>query len=487
MSPTDFSHGVHYTPANIARSKVIPVHDLESFGITYIRLQSVDLINNVRYRVIPITYFKKLLSSARPGITVAKAALGLVYLNMAEGFSAIGEYLYVADLDTLRICPHEEGHATVMGYFQEKAPIAGSKVDVDICPRSILRRIEEWINREAASHSIQFLVGIEHEFILLKETSPVPIASNIHNWSRSEALRTGSVESKIMREISDALLGAGVEVQMYLPEAAPGQYEVVTGPLTPLACADAAIFTRETISDIAAKHGLRATFAPRVYMDSCGSSSHVHLSVHSTSSSSEAASPGRLTATEESFLSTLLEHLPSITHLTLPIPASYKRVQDGAWSGGTYVCWGTENREAPIRFTNAHSRTSRNFEMRFVDGTSSPYLALAAIIGAGLEGIKTKAKLMLGDCSYLPSKPDVLNTVSAAQMNEEDRKKLGITKRLPLSWEEARDKFKSDPMMVKLFGEEFVEKYLSVNKVLAEALAQDKDEAAELTRLVEFY
>lgn len=72
-----------------------------------------------------------------------------------------------------------------------------------------------------------------------------------------------------MEEIADALLASGIELLMYHAEAAPGQYEFVTGPLPPLEAADAVVLTRETIYNIAAKHGLRATLAPRIYEDNC--------------------------------------------------------------------------------------------------------------------------------------------------------------------------------------------------------------------------
>ena len=72
-----------------------------------------------------------------------------------------------------------------------------------------------------------------------------------------------------MEEIADALQASGIELLMYHAEAAPGQYEFVTGPLPPLEAADAVVLTRETIYNIAAKHGLRATLAPRLYDDSC--------------------------------------------------------------------------------------------------------------------------------------------------------------------------------------------------------------------------
>ena len=73
---------------------------------------------------------------------------------------------------------------------------------------------------------------------------------------------------------------------------------------------------------------------------------------------------------------------------------------DGAWSGGTYVCWGTDNREAPIRLCNATSPASRNFEVKCVDGTSNPYLAFEGLMADGMEGgVKTNRALEVRDCS----------------------------------------------------------------------------------------
>ena len=119
--------------------------------------------------------------------------------------------------------------------------------------------------------NLSFLIGVESEFILLKQTNPTIEAVNNHGYSNSPALPSGSVEAKVLEEIADALNTAGIELQMYHTEAAPGQYEVVTGPLGPLQAADALVHTRETIYNVASKHGLRATFAPRVFMDSCTS------------------------------------------------------------------------------------------------------------------------------------------------------------------------------------------------------------------------
>ena len=231
------------------------------------------------------------------------------------------------------------------------------------------------------------------------------------------------------------------------------QYEMVTGPLSPLESADALVHTREIITHTAAKHGLRATFAPRIYMNSAGSSTHTHISVHSRHNSKTA---DRLSSYERFFLSSVLAHLPALLALTYPTPASFKRMADGIWAGGTYVCFGTEHRDAPMRITNFSSPPSRNFEMRVVDGTANPYLVLAGVLGAGLAGILNQVELEMQDCGLK----------SAAHMTEEERRALGITQRMPLSWEESRRKFQESKFMKEeIFGEEFVEKYLSVNKV----------------------
>ena len=117
---------------------------------------------------------------------------------------------------------------------------------------------------------IEFLVGFESEFILLEDTHPIK-AVNQHGWCNSLGLPSGSKESTVLEEIADALEAAGIELQMYHPEGAPGQYEVVTGPLPPLQAVDALIHTRETIFNTASKYGLKATFAPRVFLDNCWS------------------------------------------------------------------------------------------------------------------------------------------------------------------------------------------------------------------------
>lgn len=180
--------------------------------------------------------------------------------------------------------------------------------------------------------------------------------------------------------------------------------------------------------------------------------------------------------------------------MTLPLPASYQRVADGIFSGGTYVSWGTDNREVPVRLTNATEPASRNFEMKMLDGTASPYFALSAILGAGLAGIERGVELTTKDCSGL----------SAAQRGEEGRKALGITQRVPGNWVEARTHLKENEVLANLLGPSVVEKFLSVTAVsyisldrtqslfgilqaMAKGLETPEDESARMSLLVENY
>jgi len=145
--------------------------------------------------------------------------------------------------------------------------------------------------------------------------------------------------------------------------------------------ADALVHTREVIYNIAAKHGLACHFRTTNIHERCRKVQHTtNISVHSVMSRKIISN---YQTVEKSFLAGIMIHLPSLPALTLPIPASYKRVKDGVWSGGTYVCWGMENRESPVRLTNLASPSSRRFEMCFVDSTANPHLVLAGILSAG--------------------------------------------------------------------------------------------------------
>lgn len=144
---TNIAYGVVYTPQTVQKPAidVAEVLRLKNSGvIKYVRVQWVDLTNTVRFRILPISYFLKLCTdTARPGVCLTYATLGIIGIHLNPLFVGTGEYIYVIDLSSFRFCTYAPGHAVVMGFFQEKLPSPSGNLTVDLCPRTILKGIVE--------------------------------------------------------------------------------------------------------------------------------------------------------------------------------------------------------------------------------------------------------------------------------------------------------------------------------------------------------
>jgi glutamine synthetase len=191
-----------------------------------------------------------------------------------------------------------------------------------------------------------------------------------------------------------------------------------------------------------------------------GTSAHTHISVHSTSqppAKTPAANPNTnkkttMTPLERSFLQSLLEKLPSSTAFTMPTEASYDRIQDRIWSCGTYACWGIDNREAAVRLTGPPG--GHHFEVRSVDGTANPHIAIATLLGLGLIGIEKGLELRIEEVDD-----------SAVDLSADERERKRIFGRFERALSAARDLARKDEVINDILGKEFVEKYLSVKEV----------------------
>ena len=185
-----------------------------------------------------------------------------------------------------------------------------------------------------------------------------------------------------------------------------------------------------------------------------GSGAHTNISIHSDTFQGEKSPKApTLTPIESVFLQSVLDNLQGICAFSLPTVASYARMADGVWSGGTYVSWGTENREAPIRVGG--SPGSRRFEVRCVDGTANPYLYLASILAAVVHGLDAGKTLSVAETLDI-----------AASLGKEKREELGVgERRLPLKLEEAREYLDKNAVLRGGLGDNFVTKYLAVNEV----------------------
>ena len=212
-------------------------------------------------------------------------------------------------------------------------------------------------------------------------------------------------------------------------------------------------------------HVSKAYLAPRIrssnYFIAGRTGAHSHVSIHSTAQLPANPPPENpnsnkdtsLTPLERSFLQSLLENLPSSTAFTLPTAASYDRVRDGIRSCGTYACWGEDNKEVAVRLAGPPG--SHHFEVRTIDGTANPHIALATVLGLGLIGVQKGLELKI----------EAVLDGPAGLLSAEERMKCGIVGRLPDTLSAARDAARKDTTMSDVLGQEFVEKYLIVNEV----------------------
>ena len=245
-------------------------------------------------------------------------------------------------------------------------------------------------------------------------------------------------------ELVAALSAQGLTVEQFHPEYALAQLELSVAPNDPVGAADDVVLLRDTVRQVSATQGLRASFAPTVDPNGAGSGAHLHLSVHDSEGSAMAGGSGPYGMHEvgAAFLAGVLRELPALCAVGAAHPTSYLRLQPSRWAGA-WQCWGRETREAALRLVTGVSGTqtqAANAEVKCFDATGNPYLVVGAVIAAGLAGVAEKL--------VLP--PDI--TGDPAGLSDTQRRELGIT-RLPTTLSEAADAFAASRVLAEAMGE----------------------------------
>lgn len=138
---SDIDYGVEYTPLTVDAGTLSDApRTLEDLGVKFVRIHWLDLCSQLSCHILPLPYFNKVLKSSRCGVALPKVVFTMVESIPAEGCSAEGDYLIVMDRSSLRLCGYAPEHASLFGFFQEKASIDG-RLDVPLCPRTNLKRI----------------------------------------------------------------------------------------------------------------------------------------------------------------------------------------------------------------------------------------------------------------------------------------------------------------------------------------------------------
>ncbi|CAO2647166.1 Nn.00g080880.m01.CDS01 [Neocucurbitaria sp. VM-36] len=426
----------------------IPQHIKELLGISikFVRFQYIDYSGILRCRILTAAFCLDQDKHVK-FVGTGPAALYASYVDGTDTTPVAAACRLVPDWSSFQVCTYAARHASVMCHIFETLNSFGFKR----CPRTCLSKVLQIAEEEL---HCTFLGGYEVEVVFMdKSKSPYEPVKNVVEWSLMEGLRGRPVE--ILEEIADCLEAANISVQQLHTEGSQGLFEITTGPLKLMQATDALIFTHETIKTICDKHGLVATCFPKPSAAKGLVGQHLHLSIQSTGDSPIQQ------MNVDSYVAGILKHLRAICAFALPSHDSYTRVQDRRGTNGTWVTWGTEFRDVPLRKIE-----STHWEIRCIDGTANMYLTIAALIAAGVDGIRSNQELIWGDSQESPS-----------LMSSSMRENLGITQRLPLTLKEAIEAIETDPTLSSILSQDLVERYAKIKREEAVSLEKMTPEA----------
>ena len=410
-------------------------------NIKYIRMMFTDMLGMLKNVEIPVTRLEDALSNQV-----------MFDGSSIEGFVRIFEadmFLH-PDLDTFLVLSWENTTYGKVARFicDVYQPGEGGKhIPFEGDPRGVLKRnLEEMKKRGYKA----FNCGIEPEFFLFKlnEKGEVnyPLEFNDHGGYFDLAPVDSAEDCR--RDIVLELQKIGFVIEAAHHEVSTGQHEINFQFNSAVEAADMVQTFKLVVKNIARRHGLHATFMPKPVEGINGSGMHVNCSLVTNEGKNaffDENTPNQLSQVALNWISGIIAHAKGFCFITNPIVNSYKRIVPG-FEAPCYISWSDSNRSTMIRIPAARGKKTRT-EVRSVDVAANPYLALAAILRAGLDGID-------GNCKEVPAIYENLYKCTDAE-----RKALGVDS-LPASLEEAIIAFNADPLMSEAMGPHITEKFV---------------------------
>ena len=359
----------------------MPEHDavqtlserLAAQGVHTLLVQFTDLHGVAKGKWVPLEHLADVLGTGAGFAGPSIWGTGLGRTGPRSEYYARGDAL------TARALPWMAGYARIVGDgFVDGEPF-------DACPRQVLKRA---VGRLAA-RGWTLQTGIEPEFFLLRRDAggqwqPVDMADRLDKPSYD--LKSLPRQAPFMRALHEALRGCGLDVLQLDHEDAHGQFEVNFRHADALTSADHVMLFKQAAHAIAEAHGAVFSMMPKPFANQPGSGLHFHVSLWSQARCLFASDDGDLSALGRQFMAGVLHHAAALCAIAAPTVNSYKRLVVGESLSGTswapaYVAHGPNNRSAMVRTLPCR------FEWRVPDASANPYLATAALIAAGLDGI----------------------------------------------------------------------------------------------------
>ena len=410
---------------------------VEEEDVSFVRLQFTDILGTMRNMAITTSKLEDALDN------------GCMFDGSSiKGFVGIEEsdlYLH-PDLDTFTIFPWRPHHGKVARLICDVYKPDGTRLESD--PRRILQDAV----KEAADLGYTFEVGPECEFFLFNtDERGTPVIDPHDNAGYFDLAPLDNGEN-CRREICLTLEEMGYVVESSHHEMAPGQHEITFRYDDALKTADRIVTFRTVVKTIAKRNGLHATFMPKPMEGQNGSGMHFTMSLKKDGKNvfCNETDKGKLSDTAYKFIAGLLKYTPDMACLTNPTVNSYKRFIPG-YEAPCYISWSESNRSLLVRVPSSRKGNDARVELRSPDPTANPYLAIAACLRAGLNGIK--------DNEELPPSIDV----NIYKLSDKEREYLGI-KSLPISLNEAIRIGRKSEFIDELLGAKFAESYFAAKE-----------------------
>jgi glutamine synthetase len=410
----------------------------EEENVKFIRLQFTDILGTIKNVEIPVSQLEKALDNKM-----------MFDGSSIEGFVRIEESdmnLY-PDLDTWVVFPWtaEKGKVARLIcdiYMPDGTPFGGD-------PRANLKRV---LGEMKELGFTNFNLGPEPEFFLFKlDQNGEPTLELNDNGGYFDLAPTDLGEN-CRRDIVLELEEMGFEIEASHHEVAPGQHEIDFKYADAVTACDHIQTFKLVVKTIARKHGLHATFMPKPLFGVNGSGMHMNLSLFKDGKNAFFQEDGELQLSETAyqFIAGTIKNAEAFTAITNPTVNSYKRLVPG-YEAPCYVAWSGQNRSPLIRIPASRGMSTR-VEVRSVDPAANPYLAMAVLLKAGLDGIKNQ----------MTPPPAVDRNIYA--MDKEEREAEGV-RDLPATLAAALDILKKSDTIKEALGEHILEHFIEAKEI----------------------
>jgi len=411
----------------------------EEQNVKFIRLQFTDILGTIKNVEIPLSQLEKALDNK---IMFDGSSI--------EGFVRIEEsdmYLY-PDYDTWVVFPWTADKGKVARLICDIYNPDGTPFEGD--PRNNLKRVLKEMEELGFT---SFNLGPEPEFFLFKLNEKNEPTLELNDNGGYFDLAPTDLGENCRRDIVLELEEMGFEIEASHHEVAPGQHEIDFKYADAVKACDNIQTFKLVVKTIARKHGLHATFMPKPLFGVNGSGMHSNLSLFKGKENAfydPNDAELQLSDTAYQFIAGIIKHAPNFTAVTNPTVNSYKRLVPG-YEAPCYVAWSASNRSPLMRIPASRGLSTR-VEVRSVDPSANPYLALAVLLKAGLDGIANKLQA-----------PEPVDR-NIYVMTKEEREEAGIVD-LPGTLLQALENLKSDEVMVDALGDHIIEHFLEAKEI----------------------